>query len=104
MRAKWAALETKLIGLSAEHTAAELAMMFHVTEKTMRNRLAVMGLRQHSETMSLREAIRRTGYLKHQLHRARKALDQRWGRVGTRRGITEEQLEALCEWLRTEAS
>ena len=108
MTSKWTDQRVwKLMWLAERHTARECAEKLGLHPKTVANRLAVLNIKARTECMTLRECIRRTGYLKHQLYRAKKALNQRWlgagkGR-GHRLGIREDQLDAMCEWLRTEA-
>lgn len=106
MKRRWTkAEEFRLLELAERKDRHEIAAELGLHWKTVANRLAVLKARPKSDLLSLRECIRRTGYLKHQLHRAREGLNQRWRRRsfrGQSYGITEAQLDALCEYLRNE--
>lgn len=81
----------------------------HRTEDQIRARLRVLGIKMWQGTYTLRGAITATGYAKHQLLRARKALSQTWigqlrrhrapGRSAAVYRITGDQLDELTEYL-----
>jgi hypothetical protein len=106
MVAKWTkAQENRLLDLAEKHDRVEIAAALGCKVKTVANRLCRLKTRAKSDLLTLAECTRRTGYLKHQLHRARLGLNQRWKKQpnrGSSCGISEEQLDAMCEWLRLE--
>lgn len=106
MVARWTkAQENHLLVLAEKHSRVEIAAILGCKVKTVANRLCRLKARAKSDLLTLRECIRRTGYLKHQFHRAREGLNQRWrqpGYQGGSLGISETQLDAMCEWLKFE--
>lgn len=92
-----------LHGIKAQQ---EIAQVLRRSRSAIRVKLKRLGLLKKRRAYSLLQASKMTGYLTAQLQRARKSLDQRWGvekyNKWTRYTITPEQLEALCEYLKTE--
>lgn len=97
-----------LMALSERMGAAEVA--HHLPNRTVigvKNRMLTLGLHPYNARWSLQKAARDTGYNVQQLLRAKGGLGQTWvKKEGYRRIgrwlISEEQLEALCDWLRDE--
>lgn len=91
----------------------------HVIAKKMacsllevRRKIAHLKLKTRTEVFSQAKAKKVTGYHEYQLQRARDALQQTWqretfvsrngGKAKTRFTITQKQLDALCEHLKTD--
>lgn len=97
----------RLLFHAEKHDRYEIAKLMGLHPKTVANRLSMLGTRPQVATLSLNECVRRTGYLKHQLYRAKHGLNQLWRggkRNGAKLGITEDQLDAMCEWLKYEGT
>lgn len=103
---RWTKREVyRLMELAETYNRHEIASHTGLHWKTVANRLSLLGIRPKCEYLTLRECVRRTGYLKHQLYRAKAALNQHWRKPITRGqsyGISERQLEALCDYLKSE--
>jgi hypothetical protein len=98
----------KLLSLSEITGRREIAKTLNRTiaaidAKVDKLREIYPNLRYGSAAVTLEKASASTGYDKGQLLRAKKALNQTWrGGNSKRYYITETQLEALCDYLKTE--
>lgn len=96
----------KLRELAEKYDFYGIAKSMNRTYASVKTRARVIGITHLRGTYSLSNAAESTGYDVRQLLRAKKNLNQHWNKVRYswthRYVITEEQLEALCEWLKTE--
>lgn len=97
-----------LQGLIEKHCARDIAQLMGRTEHSIRGVMARLGWRQRCDVFSLNAAAESTGYHWTQLWRAKRALNQAWRwekfRGLGRYSISSEQLDQLCEYLKTEGS
>jgi len=106
-RAPWSSQEVfQLLALSAKHNTDEVAKRIGRSRHAVRTKMRILGIKLFAGHYSLTSAAEHTGYDSTQLLRARDSLGQTWKRRRhswtSRYLITDEQLEALCEYLKTE--
>lgn len=102
-----------LLLLSEKYSYKEIAKKMGRTPNNVQYMLSKLGATTRTDVFSLRKACAYTGYDKAQLYRARKALHQSWklsyywkdpkaSKPMPRYRISYEQLEDICEYLKTE--
>ena len=104
---RWSKQEhLQLLTLCERRTYDQIAARLGRTPCAVKTYMCENHLKPYCAMHSLTEASRMTGYAVPQLERARNALGQRWRKIPyswtKRYCITPEQLEALCEYLKTE--
>lgn len=103
----------KLFKLAERYSYKEIAKMMGRTPDNVDYMLTKLQVPTRTEVFSLRRICRETGYDKHQLYRAKKALRQTWplahyrkdkkaSKPMSRYRIKRIQVEALCEYLKHE--
>lgn len=104
-------LVDRLKVLSESRGHREIAQILGLPLFRVSNKLKELGLKTRSDVFSLRSAAAYTGYNPYQLLRAKAGLNQEWfkaayrgkgARPMLRYRISYSQLEALCEYLKTE--
>jgi hypothetical protein len=96
----WTKTELHRLMLDIEsHTVRELAQMYGRSRSSIQYKITELSYTPLCGVYSVARATRVTGYHESQLHRARRAIKQRWRRSGKYWIITEKQLSALTEWL-----
>jgi len=104
----WPAKKVREVILLAEtNTVRQISQRLNIPFRTIRNYLWRSGLRACSDLLTLTECARKTGYTRHHFKRAKEALGQKWrsgGHMarGKSWGITEDQLDEMCEYLKNE--
>lgn len=103
----WTTEEIFTLEAELEHkTAAQVAKILSRSIHSVRAKMVELGLKQLSDSFSLKGAAAYTGYDVRQLLRARQALNQKWGKVYNKGRfqfvITSNKLDKLCNYLKTE--
>lgn len=105
----WSKTEVnQLLELSEKYGITEISKRLRRSVGTVNSKMRALGIRSYHGSYSLNSAVRATGYHPSQLQRARNALNQTWHKRSSgaygRFVISDEQLDALCEWLKWEGS
>lgn len=103
----------KLLKFAERYSYKEIAKKMGRTPNNVDYMLCKLKVSTRTEVFSLRRMVRETGYDKHQLYRAKKALGQVWpiaryskdiraSKPMPRYRVKRSQVEALCEYLKYE--
>lgn len=99
-KGKWTKREIDILTWYMAHKEPqEVAEMVGRSERAVISKASALGITRTRGTWSLAAIVRKTGYTKEQILRAREALRQRWDRAGTVYRINEEQLADLIAYL-----
>lgn len=93
-------MDWKLLDMIGARPYNSIAKELGKSVEAIRKRAKALGSPLDRGTTTLRELARQTGYDRHQLRRAKKALKQSWKRATTRKLlITTEQAHELIAFL-----
>ena len=94
-----------LLSLIGRSTYREMAHQLGKSVDAVRKRAKRLGYRLDQGAVTLRELARTTGYDRHQLRRAKRALGQAWMRAAGRKLLIRgEQVDELLDYLTRESA